>query len=43
VSGKCLPAGFAEELLNLEMEMEQDAVDLSNVKKLLELYAVNYS
>ncbi|KAL4442151.1 hypothetical protein ABPG74_009169 [Tetrahymena malaccensis] len=36
---KNLPPRFAEQLLFLEMEMEQEIVDLSSVKKLLELYA----
>lgn len=38
---KNLPPRFAEQLLFLEMEMEQEVVDLNSVKKLLELYAVN--
>ena len=37
---KQLPKNFAEDLLNLEMEIESQNVDIEIVTRLLQLYAV---
>lgn len=40
---KELPPNFAEDVLDLELEMERPKVDIMSVKKLIELYTVLYS
>ena len=37
-----LPENFAENLLNLEIELEQGKYSLKNINGLLELYSVKY-
>ena len=39
VKKRCLIENFAEDLLNLELDMEQPVVDVKSVHRLLELYA----
>lgn len=39
---KTLPPNFAEDLLDLELEMERENVNIESVKKLIELYTVKY-
>ena len=39
---KKLPENFAEDLLNLELDIEQEDVEIKTVMKLLELYAVKF-
>ena len=37
---KKLPDNFAEELLNLELDVEQDNFNINSINKLISLYAV---
>lgn len=37
-----LPPNFAEDLLNLEIELEENKYTILNITKLLELYSVRF-
>lgn len=37
---KKLPPNFAEQVLNLELDMEQDKIKIESINELIELYAV---